>query len=338
MENDLAFFQISGKSDLVYFAQNAKGESLFLETLQAEIPKVVYDAIGKDGKLSAKKKQEFLDKFDTMPNENQPMMSYIKALGSVSQLIVVKPMKFVSKEVPVKVLKTPDFKAKIFTVNRERYENLPANFHYDKITDADLANLSVKIRRSNDGLNNHVVLVSVPNSFNSASARVEFKDVLAKKGGKNVEFEGQGAFYEEKEKNFSYRLEPKSGDKPIEVDEIKGTISITFPAEITTMNLPANKKSEDFELISPSRVRFFRKESDLDNSSSVKPIRAYAANGMALKRMEGISSSGSENSKSYVEYMFWGKVAAVQVDVATKWLTKEIPFSVKPAAKTEKKF
>jgi len=91
-------------------------------------------------------------------------------------------------------------------------------------------------------------------------------------------------------------------------------------------------------MATPITVKYFPKDDALDLSGNVKPMRAYASNGMLLKKLEGFYKGGSENDKSYIEYIYWGTPTSIQIDSATKWITKEIPFAVKPAPKTVKKY
>ncbi|RFS18439.1 hypothetical protein [Emticicia sp. C21] len=338
IENDIAVFEIKRKTEdsrLNYYALNAKGEPLQLEVIRSEVPKSIYSILDKDGKIPEARKKELVDKFDDLRKE--PIISYVKALGTIAQLVIVQPKGTSSKKIPIVVHRTPDFQHGETTLSHERYENLPT-IKYDKIAEADLANLTIKADRTNDGLNNHKIILSMPNSFNSAFAKVEFKDVVATDAGKNSPYTPQGAFYDNKPKTFSFRLDPPGGDQPIDADLIKGKVEITYPVEITTEILPVNAPSDKFEMKNPLTVTYFTNDDDLDNSGEFKPKRAYAANGMQLKRVEGFYTGGSKDGKNYMEYVYWGKPATIQIDKATKWVTKEIPFSLKPAPKRPKEF
>lgn len=338
IENDIAVFEIKRKTEdsrLNYYALNAKGEPLQLEVMRSEVPKTIYSLIDKNGKIPEDKKKMLVDKFDDLRKE--PIISYVKALGTIVQLVIVQPKGTSSKKIPIVVHRTPDFQHGETALTNERYDNRPP-IKYDKLTEADLANLSLKIDRTNDGLNNHLIILSVPNSFNSAYAKVEFKDVVATNAGKNSPFDPQGAFYDDKPKTYSFRLDPPGGDQPIDADLIKGTVVINYPVEITTQVLPVNTPADKFEMKNPLTVTYFTNDDDLENSGEFKPKRAYAANGMPLKRVEGFYTGGSKDGKSYMEYIYWGKPANIQIDKATKWVTKEIPFSLKPAPKKPKAF
>jgi hypothetical protein len=338
IENDIAVFEIKRKSEdskLNYYALNAKGEPLQLEVMRSEVPKTIYNLIDKNGKIPENQKKMLVDKFDDLRKD--PIISYVKALGTIAQLVIVQPKGMSSKKIPIVVNRTPDFQHGETTLAHERYENLPP-VKYDKLSEADLSNLTIKADRTNDGLNNHKIILSVPNSFNSAYAKVEFKDVVATYAGKNSPFEPQGAFYDDKSKTFSFRLDPPGGDQPIDADLIKGTVVINYPVEITTEILPVDASADKFEMKNPLTVVYFTNDDDLDNSGEFKPKRAYAANGMQLKRVEGFYTGGSKDGKSYMEYVYWGKPATIQIDKATKWVTKEIPFSLKPAPKKPKEF
>ena len=164
IDNDIAMFQLTNRQDgISYYGLNSKGEPLYLEISKSEIPKTFYDAIGSDGKISASKKKEIVEKFEFIP-ETEPIIGYIKARGSIAQLMVAKAKSFVKKDVPVKALKAPDFEKGEQVGSHERYENMPTAPHFDKITDADLAKSTLKIARMNEmfGFNNHVIIVSVP--------------------------------------------------------------------------------------------------------------------------------------------------------------------------------
>ncbi len=339
MENDIAVFQINRKnenSNLNYYALNAKGDPLYLEVTRSEVPKTIYDLLDKNGKIPAEKKKQLVDKFDDLLKD--PVICYIKALGTIAQLVVVKPKGITSKKVPVTAQCTPDFQNGETSIPYERYENLPTALKYDKLSESDLSNLTLKADRTNDGNNNHLIILSVPNSPNSAYAKVEFKDVVATLVGKNAPFDPQGAFYDEKPKTYSFRLDPPGGDQPIDCDLIKGTVVISYPVEISTQVFPVNAPADNFEMKNPVTVTYFTADEDLDGSGDAKPKRAYAANGMRLKRVEGIYSGGSKNNRSYMEYIYWGKPETIQIDKATKWVTKEIPFSLAPAPKKPKPF
>ncbi|GAB3518670.1 hypothetical protein GCM10027442_39250 [Emticicia fontis] len=338
IENDIAVFEINRKtedSQMNYYALNAKGEPLELTVMRSEVPKTVYNLLDKNGKIPEDKKKELVDKFDNLRKE--PIISYVKALGTIAQVVIVKPKGISTKKIPIVVHRTPDFPHGEMNIANERYDNLPP-VKYDKLSEADLSNLSLKADRTNDGLNNHLIILSAPNSINSAFAKVEFKDVVATNGGKNSPFEPQGAFYDDKPKTFSFRLDPPGGDQPIDADLIKGTVVITYPVEIITEVFPVNAPADKFEMKNPLTVTFFRFDDDLDNSGELKPKRAYAANGMPLKRVEGFYTGGSKDGKNYMEYIYWGKPATIQIDKAAKWVTKEIPFSLKPAPKKPKEF
>lgn len=338
IENDIAFFEIKRKtedSQLSYYALNAKGEPLELVVMRSEVPKTIYTLLDKNGKIPENKKKELVDKFDDLRKE--PIISYVKALGTIAQLVIIKPQGTSSKKLPIVVHSTPDFQHGETNLANERYENRPP-IKYDKLTEADLSNLTIKADRTNDGMNNHLLILSVPNSFNSAYAKVEFKDVVATNAGKNSPFDPQGAFYDDKPKTYSFRLDPPGGDQPIDADLIKGKVEITYPVEITTQILPVKAPADKFEMKNPLTVSYFTNDDDLENSGEFKPKRAYAANGMQLKRVEGFYTGGSKDGKNYMEYVYWGKPATIQIDKATKWVTKEIPFSLKPAPKKPKEF
>ncbi|MBA4851111.1 hypothetical protein H1R81_11955 [Emticicia sp. BO119] len=338
IENDIAVFEINRKtedSQLSYYALSAKGEPLELTVMRSEVPKTIYTLVDKNGKIPEDKKKELVDKFDQLLKE--PIISYVKALGTIAQLVIIKPKGISSKKIPIVVHRTPDFQHGETVLVNERYANIP-EIKYDKFSEADLTNLTLKADRTNDGMNNHKIILSVPNSFNSAYAKVEFKDVVATNAGKNSQFEPQGAFYDDKPKTFSFRLDPPGGDQPIDADLIKGTVVITYPVEITTEIFPVNAPADHFEMKNPLTVSYFTNDDDLDNSGDFKPKRAYAANGMQLKRVEGFYTGGSMNGKNYMEYVYWGIPATIQIDKATKWVTKEIPFSLKPAPKKPKEF
>jgi hypothetical protein len=339
MENDIAVFQInrkSEKSDLSYYALNAKGQPLSLEVTRSEVPKTVYDLLDKNGKIPADKKKQLVDKFEDLLKD--PVICYIRALGTIAQLVVVKPKGMTNKKIPIEVHRAPDFQRGETVLPYERYENLSTALKYDKLPETDLANLTLKIDRTDDGYNNHKIILSVPNSANSAYAKVEFKDVVATQAGKNVPFDPQGAFYDEKPKTYSFRLDPPGGDQPIECDLIKGTVVISYPVEISTQIFPVTSPADNFEMKNPITVTYFSADEDLDGSGEAKPKRAYAANGMRLKRVDGIYTGGSKDNRSYTEYIYWGKPATIQIDKATRWITKEIPFSLKPVPKKPKAF
>lgn len=339
IENDIAVFQINRKdenSHLNYYALNTKGLPLYLEVTRSEVPKTIYDLLDKNGKIPADKKKLLVDKFDDLLKE--PVICYIKALGTIAQLVVVKPKGITSKKVPIVVHHAPDFQKGETALPYERFENLPADLKYDKLSETDLANLTLKADRTNDGYNNHKIILSVPNSPNSAYAKVEFKDVVATQAGKNAPFDPQGAFYDDKPKTYSFRLDPPGGDQPIDCDLIKGTVLISYPVEISTQTFPINAPADNFEMKNPITVTYFTADTDLDGSGDAKPKRAYAANGLRLKRVEGFYTGGSKNDRSYTEYIYWGKPATIQIDKATKWVTKEIPFSLAPAPKKPKPF
>ncbi|RYU92967.1 hypothetical protein [Emticicia agri] len=338
IENDIALFEIQRKTEesrLSYYALNAKGEPLALTVMRSEVPKTIYTIMEKHGKIPEDQKKDLVDKFDKLLKE--PIICYVKALGTIAQLSIINPKGTSSKKIPIVVHRTPDFQHGETTLVNERYENTQV-VKYDKLSEADLANLTIKADRTNDGLNNHLVVLSVPNSFNSGFAQVAFKDVVATDAGKNSPFEPQGAFYDEKPKTFRFRLDPPGGDQPIDADLIKGKVVITYPVEITTETIPVNAPAAQFEMKNPLTVTYFTNDDDLDNSGDIKPKRAYAANGMQLKRVEGFYTGGSKDGKNYMEYVYWGKPATIQIDKATKWVTKEIPFSVKTVPKKPKEF
>ncbi|MES2518713.1 MAG: hypothetical protein V4585_11435 [Bacteroidota bacterium] len=333
MENDIAQFQISNHQDeLTYYALNDKGEVLSLEISRSEIPKVFYEAIGDDGNISENKKKEIVDKFELIP-EKEPTICYIKARGSIAKLIVVSSKNIISKQIPIMAHKMPDFQnGESVNGSNERYD-LRLTPLFDKINDLDLTKLPLKISRQNEmfGFNNHMIHLSMPNSPNAAFAKVEFKDVDVTKAGNKVEFEPQGAFYDENLQAFSFRIEPTSGDIPVDCDLIKGSISIQYPTEIITQKLPVNVKSDAFEMINPNAVKFFEIDDDPTGESLPKTFKAFATNGLALKKVEGNFTAGSANGRRYTDFTFWGKVAFVQISKVTKWINAEIPFSLKPS-------
>lgn len=338
IENDIATFEIQRKNPdnkLTYYALNAKGEPLELVVMRLEVPKTIYGLLDKSGKIPQDKKKELVDNFDKLIKD--PVICYIKALGSIAQVVIVKPNENTTKKVPIVAYRTPDFPKGETALVNERYEN-STPVKYDKLSEADLANLSLKADRSNDGLNNHVIVLSMPNSPNSAFAKVEFKDVVPTEAGKSAPFNPQGPFYDDKPKTYRFRLDPPGGDQPIDADLIKGTVVITYPVEISTQTFPVNAPADNFEMKNPITVSYFKSDDDLDISGDIKPKRAYGANGMALKKVDGFYRGGSSNGKSFSEYIYWGKPATIQIDKATKWVTKEIPFSLKAAPKRLKDF
>lgn len=60
-------------------------------------------------------------------------------------------------------------------------------------------------------------------------------------------------------------------------------------------------------------------------------VRAYAANGLALKVVREYSEAGMKDGRDYTVLRFWGTVATVEVDEVKEWKTVSLPLNLKPA-------
>jgi len=186
------------------------------------------------------------------------------------------------------------------------------------------------------GFNTPEVQVLLPRCDNSAYAQVEFDEPQLVDGdGQAVEFERERGIYDPDSHSDEIRFASSGGADPVQFDRARGKIRVRFPLRMRTRLVRAGDGGggDTGVTIDGPFVSLVEGDEALPEAatfSGITALRAYDAGGAQIERHPSVSYATADGSSSRT-LAFWGRVAAVKIDIVEEWIALELSYDL-PAA------
>jgi hypothetical protein len=257
----------------------------------------------------------------------------VKAAGRVAKVIVAEPEAMANETVKITAFRKPDFSHGCPKIPMPRYASAKSLGEFSNLDEATIrqkTRVEVLNARPTQGDEDQLLTLQFPEVGNSALAEVEIKTLKVSSGVNQVPLSSSFVNRSRNGSLVSIRLDSGHG-KAMDIDAVEGVVEVKYPTRMATRKILA-KQSDPAVAIGGCYVRVSRSVLDLDSDAVGGLLLAYAANGSALKDTEEFASTDA-----YMEFRFWGTVAAVSIVEVKEWKTFSLPFSIKPPKASSKK-
>jgi hypothetical protein len=209
---------------------------------------------------------------------------------------------------------------------------------FRKLTAAELrASVKVTSGRSSAlfGFNAPSIEVHLPRIDNSVYVVDEWEmPKLYDETGRVLGFEKEQGLYDHRTFNTEIRLTDSDG-KPKKFAKAVGSMTISYPTAMHTVSVTKADTKRGAELgilIDGPYVKAYEdKIAEASFGNDLEAVRAYDKAGNRLQRVQGYSSSGSDETGQYRGWAYHGEVARVDADVIDERAGLKIDYEMPPS-------
>lgn len=262
---------------------------------------------------------------------------YFKANGEVSQVEVLAVFKYMEQKLKCNHTPALPLESGKIKSDKERYQAFyPTDF--STLNKPDTAVLKAKdrisiIREYNefDKETKWRLTYQLPlHWIQTAYAVPEFKDLVVTLKNKPVKVSDNQGYYDRESGSLGY-IPMNEEYKPVDYDQIKGTVLLKYPATIKTVTIKKGEKKFGVEKIEGNKLTINEDQlgevKDMINDE-ILPLRAYGKGAWPLKKDNYTVSESSNNGVLY-QYFYFGNIQSVQIDQPGEWIEMSIPFTLK---------
>jgi hypothetical protein len=320
IEKDLALVWID-KSDeyLELIACNTEGEILGWKQ-KGGVDYLLYTNHYPDKKATEKQIEEYARRYTQKETSDHETILYIRAKGIIDHVLAVAPAQFTSETGTISIPRAPGTRGGCEDVEKERYakRRRPPAYGPCPFTQKQIAGeITGTLTRSEAHyrLNALSLRLSLPNVLHSSCAEVTLHNLTPTHTGKVVTVAQPRLYASPDGLSHSASIRPEGDeDGVVECDRVKAKLTVRYPLQV------ARDPSPEGFTIDGCRVTITGELSAKTYDEESPFFRAFNDEGIPLKRYPS-RTTGSKDGIPYVAYAFWGKVASVECDKPSRFIT-----------------